>query len=285
MTQQQATKLSIGFSPCPNDTFIFDAMLQGKIDTEGLEFEPFIADVEALNSRAFAAELDVTKLSYHAFAHLTDRYALLQAGSALGNQCGPLLIAKKPMSTAEVNRARIVIPGKMTTANFLLSLAFPEAQNKEALVFSEIEQAVLNGDADAGLIIHENRFTYAQKGLVKIMDLGEHWETSTGLPIPLGGIVVRRDLPLEIQQKVNRIMRRSVAYAFANPEDVMPFVRQHAQEMEDSVMQAHIELYVTQRTIDLGAEGRAAVLQMFHIAQEKGILALKNHDFFVEGSF
>lgn len=275
------TKLTIGFSPCPNDTFIFDAMLHGRIDTEGLTFEPVMEDVEALNRRAFAGQLDVTKLSYHAFAHLTDQYALLDAGSALGNQCGPLLIARQPMSEAEINQARIAIPGKMTTANFLLSLAYPNAGNKYETIFSDIEQAVLRGDADAGLIIHENRFTYAQKGLVKILDLGEHWESTTGLPIPLGGIVVRRDLPVEIQQKMNRVMRRSVEYAFAHPAAVMPFVRQHAQEMEERVMRAHIDLYVTDHTIDLGEAGRAAVQQMFQIAREKGVLAIQRDDLFV----
>jgi len=281
MNEQQTTKLSLGFSPCPNDTFIFDALLHGRVDTEGISFEPVMEDVEALNRRAFAGELAVTKLSYHAFAHLTERYALLDAGSALGNHCGPLLIARQPMTEAEINAARIAIPGKMTTANFLLSLAYPNAQNKYEALFSDIENAVLRGEAEAGLIIHENRFTYAQKGLVKILDLGEHWERSTGLPIPLGGIVVRRDLPLEIQQKVNRVLRRSVEYAFAHPAEVMAFVRQHAQEMDESVMRAHIDLYVTKHTIDLGEDGRAAVLQMFRIAQEKGILPSYKYDFFV----
>ena len=275
------TTLRLGFSPCPNDTFIFDAMLHGKIDTEGLDFEPVIEDVEALNRRAFAGELAATKLSYHAFSKLTEKYALLDAGSALGNHCGPLLIARQPLETAEINAARIAIPGKMTTANFLLSLAFPQAQNKTELLFSDIENAVLRGDFEAGLIIHENRFTYQEKGLVKLLDLGEHWESSTGLPIPLGGIVVRRDLPLEVQQKLNRVMRRSVEYAFENTEDVMPFVRQYAQEMDESVMRAHIELYVTQRTVDLGVDGRAAVQQMFQIAREKGLLADYRSDFFV----
>lgn len=274
------TNLTLGFSPCPNDTFIFDALLHGRIDTEGLVFEPVMEDVEALNRRAFAGELAVTKLSYHAFAHLTDRYALLDAGSALGNNCGPLLIARQDMTEAEVNAARIAIPGKMTTANFLLSLAFPLAQHKQEVVFSDIENAVLLGDVEAGLIIHENRFTYAQKGLVKILDLGEHWETTTGLPIPLGGIVVRRDLPLEIQQKVNRVLRQSVEYAFANPAEVMPFVRQHAQEMDEAVMRAHIDLYVTKYTVDLGEEGRSAVEQMFRIASEKGVLSgIREHTF------
>ena len=274
--------LSLGFSPCPNDTFVFDALLHGKIDTEGLTFDPVMEDVEALNRRAVLGELDVTKLSYAAFAHLTDRYALLDAGSALGNNCGPLLIARKPMNVDEINAAHIAIPGKMTTANFLLSLAYPNAQNKREVLFSDIEDAVLRGETEAGLIIHENRFTYAQKGLVKILDLGEFWQTTTGLPIPLGGIVIRKDLPIEMQQRMNRVLRRSVEYAFAHPADVMPFVRQHAQEMEEAVMRAHIELYVTHHTVDLGKDGREAVRQMFQIAREKGLLANYRNDFFVE---
>ncbi len=275
------TRLSLGFSPCPNDTFIFEAMLHGKVDTEGLAFEVFMEDVEALNRRAFAGEIAVTKLSYHALAHLTDRYALLDAGSALGNNCGPLLIAKLPLSDAEIKRARIAIPGKMTTANFLLSLAYPNARDKHEVLFSEIENAVLEEKADAGLIIHENRFTYEQKGLVKLLDLGEFWETTTGLPIPLGGIAVKKDLPLEMQQKVNRVLRRSVEYAFANPAKVMPFVRQHAQAMDDAVMQAHIELYVTRYTIDLGEKGREAVRQMFRIGREKGVIPAYEENFLV----
>ncbi len=275
------TNLRLGFSPCPNDTFIFDALLHNRVDTEGLSFEPVMEDVEALNRRAFAGELEVTKLSYHAFAHLTEHYALLHAGSALGNNCGPLLISRAPMTEAEINAARIAIPGKMTTANFLLSLAYPNAQNRHEVIFSDIENAVLRGELEAGLIIHENRFTYAQKGLVKLLDLGEYWETTTGLPIPLGGIVVRRDLPVEIQQKVNRVLRRSVEYAFAHPDEVMPFVRQHAQEMDEAVMRAHIDLYVTQHTVDLGDDGRNAVMQMFRIAQEKGVLPAYRSDFFV----
>lgn len=180
-------RITIGFSSCPNDTFIFDALVNGRIDLEGLAFEPVIEDVEALNRRAMAGELDVTKLSFHAFARLTDIYALLDAGSALGRNCGPLLIARAPMDEAEVTQARIAIPGEWTTANFLLSLAWPEARDRTPLLFSEIEDAVLRGDFDAGLIIHENRFTYASKGLVKIRDLGEYWERRTGSPIPLGG--------------------------------------------------------------------------------------------------
>lgn len=275
------TSLTLGFSPCPNDTFIFDAMLHGKVDTEGLDFEVFMEDVEALNRRAFAGAIAVTKLSYHAFAYLTEQYVLLDAGSALGNNCGPLLVARAPMDEVGIASARIAIPGKMTTANFLLSLAYPDAQNKQEFLFSDIEDAVLDGRAGAGLIIHENRFTYAQKGLVKLRDLGEYWETATGLPIPLGGIVVSRNLPADIQQKVNRVMRRSVEYAFACPDDVMPFVRQHAQAMDDAVMKAHIDLYVTSFTADLGEKGRSAVAQMFRIAREKNVIPAYAENIFI----
>lgn len=273
--------LTIGFSPCPNDTFIFDALLQGKVDTEGIVFAAVMEDVEALNRRAFAGELAVTKLSYHAFAHLTHTYALLDAGSALGNNCGPLLVAKTHLDDAAINAARIAIPGKMTTANFLLGLAYPDAKDKQETLFSDIEDAVLENRADAGLIIHENRFTYQQRGLVKLIDLGEYWETTTGLPIPLGGIVVNRKLPVAVQRQVNRIMRRSVEYAFAHPAEVMPFVRAHAQAMEDAVMQAHIDLYVSDYTIDLGETGRAAIVQMFRIGREKGLIPRHKENIFV----
>lgn len=264
-------KLSLGFSPCPNDTFIFDALAHGRIDLEGLEFEVILADVEELNQRAFRADLDITKLSYHAFAYLLPHYALLEAGSALGNNCGPLLIGKRSFSTDEVNEANIVIPGKYTTANFLLSLAYPEAKNKKEMLFSDIENAVLSGAADLGLIIHENRFTYQDKGLVKIRDLGEYWEESTGMPIPLGGIVVKRSLPLEVQQKVNRVLRRSVEYAFAYPKESLPYIRAHAQEMEEEVMYQHIGLYVNEYSRALGEKGKAAVRRLFKQAREKQV--------------
>lgn len=265
-------KLSLGFSPCPNDTFIFDAMIHGKIDTEGIEFEVVLGDVEELNRKALAAELDITKLSYHAFAFLVADYALLDAGSALGNNCGPLLIARKPLEREQILKGPIAIPGKLTTANFLLSLAYPEAQNREVMLFSAIENSVLEEEVAAGLIIHENRFTYADKGLVKLVDLGEYWESTTGMPIPLGGIVVKRSLPTEIQQKVNRVMQRSVAFAKEHPEASFDFVRTHAQEMDKSVMYQHIDLYVNEYTLDLGDRGRQAVNILFEIAEDKGII-------------
>ncbi len=275
------TALSLGYSPCPNDTFIFDALVHGKINAEGLHFEPILEDVETLNRRAFAGELDVTKLSYHALAHLTHRYRLLEAGSALGFGCGPLLIARRPLSTADINAGPIGIPGQLTTANFLLSLAFPQANHKVEMLFSDIEDAVLRGDVVAGLIIHENRFTYAQKGLTCLTDLGAWWERQTGLPIPLGGIAVRRDLPADVQQRLNRALQRSVEYALAHPEAAMPYVRQHAQAMDDDVMRAHIRLYVNDFSRNLGTTGRQAVAQMFRMAYEAGVIPHYSTDFFI----
>ena len=256
-------KLTLGYSPCPNDTFIFDAMVHGKIDTEGLEFEVLHADVEELNRKAFRAALDITKLSYHAYAHLTEKYILLRSGSALGNNCGPLLVASSEIQKEKVDALKIAIPGKYTTANFLLSYAFPKAQNKVEILFSEIEAAVLDGKVDLGVIIHENRFTYFERGLHKVMDLGEHWEKTTGLPIPLGGIVARRDFDNELLQKINRVLRRSLEYAFANPDASRDYVCANAQEMSYEVMQQHIQLYVNQYSLDLGEKGIAAVENMF----------------------
>ena len=274
-------KLTLGFSPCPNDTFIFDALVHGKVDTEGLDFEVVMADVEELNRRAFSHDLDITKLSYHAYAYLVNEYVLLDSGSALGESCGPLLIAKNPMTEQGINEARIAIPGKYTTANFLLTLAYPEALNKVQMLFSEIENAVLDGKADAGLIIHENRFTYEQKGLKKIADLGEFWEESTGLPIPLGGIVIKRSQPIEIQRKVNRVLERSVRFALKNPGQTGEFVKAHAQEMSEEVMHAHIKLYVNDFTVSLGGPGRTAVGRLFDVARAKGIIPFYEEKIFI----
>jgi 1,4-dihydroxy-6-naphthoate synthase len=266
--------LTLAFSPCPNDCFMFDAIVNERIDLEGLEFDVRLADVEALNKAAFAGEVDVTKLSYHAYAYCAGIYVLLDAGSALGRNCGPLLISKRTITPSDVasGALRIAIPGRYTTANFLLGLAFPAAQNKTELLFSDIEAAVVDGRFDAGLIIHENRFTYAAKGLEKIVDLGEFWEMETGSPIPLGGIVVRRALPDSIKHRVNRIVRRSVEFAFAHRIASLPFVREHAQEMSEEVMYQHIDLYVNEFSIDLGLEGRRAVELLFDRARAAGVI-------------
>jgi 1,4-dihydroxy-6-naphthoate synthase len=264
-------KLSLGFSPCPNDTFIFDALIHHKIDTEGLEFEVVFDDVETLNQKAFNADLDITKLSYHAFAYALKDYVLLDAGSALGFGVGPLLICKTPQDCNDPN-LRVGIPGKYTTANFLLSLAYPHLKNKKEMVFSDIEQKLISNEIDLGLIIHENRFTYQNKGLMKVKDLGEYWEETTDCAIPLGGIVVKRSLPDEVKQKVNRLIRKSVEFAFENPKSALPFIKQHAQEMKESVIYQHVDLYVNKYSIDLGEEGKKAIQIMFDQAFDKKII-------------
>lgn len=276
-------KLTLGFSPCPNDTFIFDALIHHKIDTEGLEFEVFYDDVETLNQKAFRGELDVTKLSYHAFAYVADQYVLLDSGSALGFGVGPMLISKFEFSISDLNNPdhTIAIPGKYTTANFLLGLALPDATNKREMVFSEIEDALLNENVDVGLIIHENRFTYQNKGLKKIIDLGDYWEKLTGLAIPLGGIVANRKLPLDVQQKLNRVLKRSVQFAFDNPKSGLEFIRSHAQEMSEEVMYKHIDLYVNQYSLELGTEGKKAIKLLFDTAKEKNIIPEINEELFV----
>jgi 1,4-dihydroxy-6-naphthoate synthase len=266
--------LTLGASPCPNDCFIIDAIVNRRIDLEGLDVSVHLADVEALNRMAFAGELDVTKLSYHAYAFCADRYVALNAGSALGRNCGPLLISRREITPEEVagGRLRIAIPGRYTTANFLLGFAFPQAGHRVEMLFSDIEGAVLSGAVDAGVIIHENRFTYAGKGLKKVVDLGEHWEQRTGSPIPLGGIVARRTLPAETVARFDRVLRRSVEFALANPGASLPYVREHAQEMSDAVMLQHIELYVNEYSVDLGADGRRAVELLFERAAAGGAI-------------
>jgi 1,4-dihydroxy-6-naphthoate synthase len=254
-------KLTLGFSPCPNDTFIFDALVHNKIDTEGLEFEVVFADVEQLNLWALEGKLDVTKLSFNAFTYCVEDYALLDSGSALGNNCGPLLI-KKP-ETILTSESKIAIPGKYTTANMLLGIAFPKYQNKVETLFSDIENDVIEAKVEAGLIIHESRFTYQDKGLEKVRDLGEFWEEETQLPIPLGGIVVKRALPLAIQQKLERVLRKSVEYALENPNSSADYVQCHAQAMEKEVVDAHVNLYVNDYSVSLGKKGRKAIKTLF----------------------
>ncbi|MEQ8908043.1 MAG: 1,4-dihydroxy-6-naphthoate synthase [Vicingaceae bacterium] len=264
--------IRIGLSPCPNDTFIFDALLHQKIDTQGLNFEAVFADVEELNSMAFKGELEVSKLSYHALALLLKDYQILNSGSALGSGVGPLLIAKRDLKEQGIDQARIAIPGKYTTANFLLSLAYPRATDKRELLFSEIENAVLNEDVDAGLIIHENRFTYQEKGLVKLIDLGNYWEEVSGSLIPLGGIAAKRSMDEKLKKTIDQLIHQSIAYAFENPESSKGFVAAHSQEMNEAVCQQHIDLYVNQYSLDLGQEGRSAVSTLFEEAKKKEII-------------
>ena len=260
-------KLSLCFSPCPNDTFIFDAMVHHKIDTEGLDFEVRLEDVETLNKLVLSGQPDISKISYGLLPLVIPNYRVLNAGSALGRGVGPLLIAKNPLIDGDtaLRDKTVVLPGQHTTAHMLFSLAYPEAKHKIFLPFHEIENAVINGMADTGVIIHENRFTYASKGLIKLADLGEIWEKNTGKPIPLGGIVMRRELNPELMEKTDRVIRRSLEYAFAHYPSLPAYVTEHAQEMDEEVMRKHIDLYVNDFSLSLGKEGRAAVWQMLEI--------------------
>ncbi len=274
-------KLTLGFSPCPNDTFIFDAMVHGRIDTEGLEFDYFLADVEELNRRAFASDVDITKMSYHAYAYVSQNYLILDSGSALGFRNGPLLISKRDLGLSDLKDARIAIPGKYTTANLLFSIAWPDAIKKTEYIFSDIENALLNDEVDAGLIIHETRFTYNKKGLLRIADMGEYWENLTGLPIPLGAIVINRRVPLEVALKVNRVIRRSLEYAYQDSLASYDFVTTNAKEMDRNVMNNHIKLFVNKYTLNLGAEGKKAINELFRIANGKGVIPKINDHIFL----
>ncbi|MDP4282101.1 MAG: 1,4-dihydroxy-6-naphthoate synthase [Bacteroidota bacterium] len=262
-------KIKLAFSPCPNDTFIFDAIVHEKIDLENLSFDYRLEDVETLNHLAMEGRMDMIKVSYHAYLYLLNTYCLLNSGSALGFGNGPLVISGKPFQLEDLPGLTIAVPGEFTTANLLLSIIVPEARMKRIMVFDEIEDSVLSGKTDAGVIIHENRFTYKGKGLFKIADLGEHWERLMHLPIPLGGIITKKSLGFETINKLNRIMRRSVEYAMSHPEDTMEFVRANAKEMDETVMKKHIGLYVNDYTLDLGDEGKKAIQKLIMIHENK----------------
>lgn len=264
--------LSLGYSPCPNDTFIFDALVHGRIPADGMRFTERLEDVETLNRLAAAAELDITKISYGAAPSLLRDYVLLRSGGALGRGCGPLIVSREPMDRESLRGKRIAIPGRNTTANLLLRLFAPDAQPGIEVIYSDIMPAVARGDVDAGLIIHESRFTYPQHGLVKVADLGEWWEQTTGLPIPLGGIMARRALGEQAIREVDDAIRRSVEHAFAHPEDSRPYVRAHAQEMDDAVAKQHIDLYVNRFSVDVEPEGERAIRELFRRAADAGLL-------------
>ena len=258
-------KLTIGFSPCPNDTFIFDALANKKIDTGDLDFEPVLEDIETLNKWSSTGRLDITKLSFPAFFQNLQAYVALPSGGALGNGVGPLLVAKTQKSVTEISTAKIAIPGENTTANFLFSYAFPQAKNRFAVLFSRIEDTVLNGDADLGLLIHENRFTYHKRGLIKILDLGEYWQQQTGLPIPLACIGIKRSIDKKTQKQVGDLIRKSVEYGFKNYPYIAPYIKEHSQAMEEDVMRKHIDLYVNEFSVELGEKGRTAIERFYDV--------------------
>jgi 1,4-dihydroxy-6-naphthoate synthase len=262
-------KLTLGISPCPNDTFIFDALVNGRVELGELRFEVILEDVQTLNEWARAGRLDVTKLSYGALPAVTREYAVLSAGGALGRGVGPLLVARsnRPFRPDSMS---VAIPGRDTTAHLLFSLAHPQAVNKVFAVFSDVEQYVLDGRVDAGVIIHEGRFTYAAKGLVKLLDLGEYWERETGAPIPLGGIVARRSLGGAVLGELDRLVRTSVEDALGNRPRITEYVRRHAQEMDEAVMRQHIDLYVNEYSVALGEAGRRAVEKLLDVHRGAG---------------
>ncbi|MEJ7769652.1 MAG: 1,4-dihydroxy-6-naphthoate synthase [Chitinophagaceae bacterium] len=274
-------KLTLGFSPCPNDTFIFDALVNKKIPTGGIDFEVVLEDVQTLNEWAIQGRLDTTKISYGVLPKILNRYIALNAGGALGKGVGPLLVSKTALKNEDIQDKIIAIPGMDTTAHLLFSLAFPAAQKKQFLRFSEIENAVLQGRAEAGVIIHENRFTFQDRGLVKLMDLGEYWEKETKSPVPLGGIVIRRTLSSEVQQQVDDSISNSVKYAFNHYPVITDYVKMHSQEMNERVMRQHIDLYVNDFSVSLNTDGKAAVFNLLKVYEQVNQVQLTEDHLFV----
>jgi 1,4-dihydroxy-6-naphthoate synthase len=274
--------LSLGYSPCPNDTFIFYSLIHGKLDTGGLRFEEVLEDVETLNQMARQSRLDITKVSFHAFGDLRDDYCLLRSGGALGKGCGPLVVAREKKDLRDLTGKTIAIPGRLTTA-FLLLQDFDPAfrENIKVMPFHQIIDAVKNGEADAGLIIHESRFTYQQAGLSKVIDLGDWWEKETGQPLPLGGILAKRSLGADLIRKVDRLLRQSIEYAFSHRSEPVSYIKRHAQEMEDAVINQHIDLYVNDYSLDIGQEGERAVTELFKRAEERGIMKSSKKPLFI----
>jgi 1,4-dihydroxy-6-naphthoate synthase len=260
-------KLTLGFSPCPNDTFIFDALVNKKIDTKDLDLDVYLEDVQTLNQWASEGKLDITKLSFPALFNHSSTYDLLNTGAALGNGVGPLLIAKKMVDLPDVSHCTVAIPGENTTAHFLLNFAFPVVLKKIPMLFSDIEDAVLDGRVDLGVIIHENRFTYQQKGLHKVCDLGEIWEEKQKLPIPLGCIAIKKELGQKVRGDVESLIRESLQYARAHYPEISTYVKQHAASMEADVMRKHIELYVNDHSMDLGDDGKKAIVELKRVYQ------------------
>lgn len=273
-------KISLGFSPCPNDTFIFYALTHDRLDCD-FEFEITLKDVETLNQLALLKSFDVTKASFHGFGLVRDEYCLLRSGSALGRGCGPLIVTRRPMSQNELRSIKIAIPGKMTTAYLLLQLFAPSAKDIIEMPFDKIMNAVSMGQVDAGLIIHESRFTYPKYGLLKLIDLGEWWEERTGLPIPLGGIIARRDLGAQVINKIDALIRQSIEYAFRHPDQARDYIKKNAQELEDDVIDQHIQLYVNDFSLDIGG-GVAAVEELMKKAQDLNLIPHSNNPAFID---
>lgn len=260
-------KLKLSISPCPNDTFMFDALINGRIDTEGLEFEVSYKDIEELNLGTINGRPDISKISYAIVPRIYDRYAVLNSGSALGRGNGPLLVSNN--SNAPAPDSKIAVPGMNTTARLLMAKFYPELKNITPVLFSEIAGRVASEEFDAGVLIHEGRFTYAEKGLKLICDLGNKWEQKTGMPLPLGAIAVSRSLPESVVKKADKILRKSIEYAFVNPQASAGFIREHAQEMSTDVIESHIELFVNEYSLNIGENGRHAVSELTGLETDK----------------
>ncbi|MEI7597309.1 MAG: 1,4-dihydroxy-6-naphthoate synthase [Bacteroidota bacterium] len=265
-------QINIAISPCPNDTFMFEALYNKRFDTKGLEFLWHFEDIETLNNSAKSNIHDVTKISFNALFANAEKYIMLNSGAALGFNCGPQIISKKNIDTSNLAQYKFAIPGKQTTANLLLSAFYPEIIHKKEMIFSDIEKAVLNEEVDAGLIIHESRFTYIDKGLKKVLDLGEVWENEYKLPLPLGAIAIKKSFEAVIALQVSNLIHQSIEFAFNNREVVMPFVRAHAQELDDKVTNAHIDLYVNKYSLNLGENGRNAIRILNYYAKNLGFV-------------
>lgn len=274
--------VTIGYSPCPNDTFIFYALVHGKVRAPGIEFREQLEDVETLNRMALDGTLDITKISYHALGHLREQYALLRSGSALGRGCGPLIVARPGTKLPDLKQGKIAIPGRLTTAYLLLRLFDPSLENVVVMTFDRIMNAVSNGDATAGLIIHESRFTYPLYKLEKLIDLGEWWENHSGLPIPLGGILGKRSLGADALNSIESGICDSLRYARTHSGEVMNYCRQHSQEMDEQVMKNHINLYVNDFSLELGNEGLAAVNRLLAEAEERGVFPRSEKPLLIE---
>ena len=273
-------KYTLGFSPCPNDTFIFDALVNKKIDTGDYEFDVVLEDVQTLNQWAMQGKLDITKLSYGVLPLVLNNYAVLQSGSALGRGVGPLLITSNDASVTAIDDRLIAIPGEQTTAHLLFSLAYPNSKNKVFLRYDEIENFVVAGKG-LGVIIHENRFTYQNKGLKKIVDLGEYWEKQTGSAIPLGGIVINRKIDIEVQVEIDALIKKSIVHAFSNYPELTDYIRDNAQEMSEDVMRKHIDLYVNDYSINLGEEGMETIKKLLQVYQQSNDCNIDYEDIFI----
>jgi 1,4-dihydroxy-6-naphthoate synthase len=271
--KNQHRALTLAFSPCPNDTFIFHGIASGRLRLPGVEFDITLGDVEALNRAALNGVHDITKLSFHAYLLVRDRYRLLNAGAALGFGCGPVVVAKRPVDRGALAGCSVAVPGELTTAHLLLRLFAPEARNKRFVRYDRVIELVQSGEVECGVIIHEDRFVYPRAGLLEIADLGDWWEKETAAPVPLGCIAMREELAEELGEAFDNLVRQSIALAKTDPETALPYIRAHARQMERDVLDRHIATFVNESSLDLGQEGRRALSKLEAMALKAGVIS------------